>query len=443
MRARWTRRLAPPILAAAIAGCSDSGGLGNNLADLVLDFCSGADTPVFVALQNEGQGWSRLTPDGSGTIAFRASNKVGLAFVYQTGASSYFTDVLYTTRDELRPLANAACPEGVGSKVLNGSVASVSGGAAADITMGDAYALVVPPPSTFTLTALVSTPLDLVASRSDFVLGVYAPNRVIVRRSVNLTSGATIPALDFAANEALSPTATNATISGYSANDNTTVAVDFSTATTPYHPLYYRANVPSSAQTVYGVPGTLTQAGDIHVLTVRALSASGNSYRVQEQYYRDPSDKVVSLGAALSAPVVTTLSSTPSLRLATSLPSQADYGSFGNVTHTQTGRTVSVTATAAYVGGTPAAWQLDVPDLSTVSGFSATAYGLQAGASTTTYAEAYSGTLATFFGSFVDGGSLKFAGRLAGAGLGQALRADAAEPTRRPRVSTRRAIGLR
>src|SRR6185503_148692 len=102
MRSRSTRPLALPLLAFALAGCSDSG-TGSNLTDIVLDFCSGSDTPVFIALQNEGQSWARLSPDANGTITFRASNKIGLAFVYQTGASAYFTDVLYVTRDEIEP----------------------------------------------------------------------------------------------------------------------------------------------------------------------------------------------------------------------------------------------------------------------------------------------------------------------------------------------------
>src|SRR5438046_8456224 len=100
MHSRRTRWLAAPF-AMAFAACSDSGIAGSNLADMLLDFCSGSDTPVFIALQNEGQNWSRLTPDGNGTVAFRASNKVGLVFVYQTGTSSYFTDILYTTPAEL------------------------------------------------------------------------------------------------------------------------------------------------------------------------------------------------------------------------------------------------------------------------------------------------------------------------------------------------------
>lgn len=272
---------------------------------------------------------------------------------------------------------------------------------------------------------------------------MYAPNRVIVRRGVNLTSGATIPALDFAANEALSPTASNASISGFSSNDNTTVSVDFSTATTAFHPLYFRSGVTSSTQTIYGIPSTLTQTGDLHILTVRALSGTGNSYRVQEQYYRNPADKLVALGAALTAPAITTVSSTPYVRLGTSLPSQADYPSFANVTHAQQGRTISVTATAAYVGTTPTTWVLDIPELSTVGGFSISSFALQSGPSTTSYAEAYSGTLATFFGALADGGSLKFAGRIAGAGLAQALRAEAVIPTRRSHFSTSRAIVTR
>ncbi len=406
------------VLLTAMAACSDSGGTGTNLQDLLLDFCSGSDTPVFVAVQNEGQNWARVTPDNNGTIAFRSSDKVGLAFVYQTGPSAYFTDILYTTRDELQPLANDACPEQFGTKVLNGSVSSVSGAATADVTMGGDYTQVTPPPSTFTLSNLISGPLDLVASRSDFVNNIYSPNRVIVRRGVNLTNNATIPALDFGASEALAPTATTGTISGLSGSDNTSLFVDFSTATTPYHPLFALSGVTSSTATIYGIPSTLTQAGDFHILSVRAESGTGNSYRVSEQYYRDPADKVIALGAALNAPTVSPISTGSALRLSASLPAQADYPSFASAVHTQGSRVVSVTGTASYFGGTPTTWVLDMPDLSTVGGYS-TAFGLTSALNTQSYVEAYSGTIASFFGDFVEGGTLKFAGRLSGAPLAQ------------------------
>jgi hypothetical protein len=268
---------------------------------------------------------------------------------------------------------------------------------------------------------------------------VYSPNRVIVRRGLNFTNLATIPALDFAAIEALVPASGIATIAGYASGDNTSLFVDFSTATTPYHPLYQRTAVPSASQTIYGIPSSLTQSGDVHVLTVRALSSSGNSYRVVEQYYQLPGDRNVALGAALSAPSVTTLSSTPSLRLGTTLPAQSDYPSFANATHTQTSRTVSITATEAYFGGTPSTWALDIPDLSTVSGFSQS-FGLQSGSSTQTYVEAYSGTLAAFFGAFADNESLRFAGRLSGAALAQMLRTEEARSSRRSRFSPGRPI---
>src|SRR5258705_2995226 len=131
MPSRWTRRALLPLFVVAGTSCSDSG-TGSNLTDMALDFCSGVDTPVFIAVQNEGQSWTRLTPDANGTISFKASNKVGLTFV-SAGQGVVFTDVLYATKDELQPLADAACPELFGTKTLNGSVASVSGTATAEV----------------------------------------------------------------------------------------------------------------------------------------------------------------------------------------------------------------------------------------------------------------------------------------------------------------------
>jgi hypothetical protein len=434
MSSRWTRRAVLPLLVLTAASCSDSG-TGSNLTDMVLDFCSGADTPVFIALQNEGQNWERITPDANGTIAFRATNKVGLAFVYQIN-TAFFTDILYTTRDELQPLANAACPELFGTKILNGSVASVSGTAAAEITVAGDNVSVQPPPSTFTLSGLPSGPIDLLASRNDFVLGVYAPNRVIVRRNVNLTTGATIPALDFAASEAVVPAQNSLAISGFSTSDNTQVFEDFSTVTTT-HALWSESQISSNTLTIYGFPSSLTQVGDLHILTVRAFSNTGNSYRVSEQYYRDPANRTAGLGTALNAPTVTTIASTPYLRLSASLPSQADYSSFASVRHSQGARTVSVTATSGYFGVTPGTWVLDIPDLSGVSGFSSSSYALQAG-SAQSDVEAYSGTLSEFFGVFDEGGNLKLAGRLAGTGLAQASVAPGGPPEGRSRFAGRR-----
>lgn len=434
MGSRWTRRAVLPLLALTAASCSDSG-TGSNLTDMILDFCSGADTPVFIAVQNEGQGWARVTPDANGTITLRTSNKVGLAFVYEFN-STFFTDILYTTKAELEPLANTACPETFGGKFLNGSVASISGTATAEVTMAGDHVTVQPPPSTFTLIGLPSGPADLLASRNDFVLGVYAPNRVIVRRNVNLTNGATIPALDFAATEAVVPAQNSLTISGSASGDNTEVFEDFSTVTTT-HQLWSESQIPSNTLTIYGFPSSLTQAGDLHILTVRAFSSTGNSYRVSEQYFRDPANRSAALGAALNAPTVTEIASTPYLRLSASLPSQSDYPSFASVRHFQGPRTVSVTGTSGYFGSTPATWVLDIPDLSGVAGFSVSTYPLQPGTATT-YVEAYSGTLAQFFGSFAEAENLKLAGRIAGAGLAQASVVSDARPERRSRFAGKR-----
>ena len=115
---------------------------------------------------------------------------------------------------------------------------------------------------------------------------------------------------------------------------------------------------------------------------------------------------------------MSTISTGSALRLSASLPSQTDYQSFASAVHRQGTRIVSVTGTAGYFGGTPTTWVLDMPDLAGVSGYSTT-FGLSSALNTESYVEAYSGTIASFFGAFVEGGSLSFAGRLAGAPLAQ------------------------
>src|SRR5438874_4779593 len=386
MRIRRPIRFAIPFAFAAGFGCSDTTGI-DNLNQLVLDFCSGSDTPVLAAVKNEGQPWTRVTPDASGTIVFRASDRVGLAFVYQFGASTY-TDVIYASVAELDPLANAACPEQLGSKTLNGSVASVSGSAVADVSMASESAALSPQSTTFSLSGIPSVPLDLIASRSDLVGGVYTPNRIIVRRSLNLLNGASIPVLDFGAAEALAPATNTVAIAGISPNDNSALSVDFSTATTT-HNLYTHPSISGSSQTIYGAPASLTQSGDLHILDVTAQSTTGSSYRVAQLHYQLPADKAMVLGATVNAPTVSTLSGAPALLLETSLPSQSDYPWFATATHYQGARTIAVTVTADYLGGTPSTWVMDIPDLSGVSGYSVQNYALQPGLGADTYVDAY------------------------------------------------------
>ena len=95
-------------------------------------------------------------------------------------------------------------------------------------------------------------------------------------------------------------------------------------------------------------------------------------------YFRTPTDRVVTMGPMLDTPVITWAGSPPSVRPRAQLASQPPYARVATITYYQATGTVSVAVTSAYLGGTPATWDIQVPDLSSVDGWN-DAWGLGAG----------------------------------------------------------------
>lgn len=424
MSSRWIMKLAIPVTGLSIAACSDGIGPGGSrdFLDLSLDFCA-SEAPVFLAFQNENGPWERVLPDGNQTFRFVAADRMALAMIFQFG-TTYVTEIVYAQNDELLPLSGGACTETSGAKSLNGSVASVPPGSFANVSMALTTETFDSPQSTFTLTSLPNGQLDIVANRGSLQLTGEVPDRVIIRRSEDRISGSTIPVLDFASSEAANVTSNALTVNGLVAGEDNLIDLFFETATTFAHPLFLSSLFTSSNQTIYHVPGTLTQAGDLHVLDVYAETSNGLAYRGETQFYRNAGSKVITLGAALNTPTISTVSSTPSARLRMQMGAQSDYPSFVLALYGQGARRVSVLGTAAYVGS-PVTWDLVMPDLSGVSGFP-TQSVLQSGVQTSTQVIGYAGDVATFFGATAENTSLRYAARLSSQTALRALRAGGA-----------------
>src|SRR5688572_12414824 len=191
--------------------CVDSGAPPTpQLSDLTLDFCA-TDAPVFFAIQNEGEGWQRITGLAGHTFAFEATRRVAIAMTFDRG-SSFLTDVYYTTAEELLPLSGNACTEVFGSKTVHGSVSNVGTGGRAVVSMSGAEVNVAPPTTSFTLQDVPDAPQDLIAHRDANALATdVVPDRVIVRRAQNPIDGATLSDLNFSV-EAVTPVTSTLTI---------------------------------------------------------------------------------------------------------------------------------------------------------------------------------------------------------------------------------------
>jgi hypothetical protein len=112
-----------------------------------------------------------------------------------------------------------------------------------------------------------------------------------------------------------------------------------------------------------GVPDSLLRAGDLHAIQVVAAPATGTSGRVAIVLHHSAVADTVTFGPALNQPAVTSLGTSPYLRLSAQLASQAAYSGAANADFSQGANFIAVSTTASYSGNTPVNWQLDVPDL--------------------------------------------------------------------------------
>ena len=416
-----------PALALTFTSCDSSTSPGTQaLVDFVLGFCA-SDAPSFVAYQNEGGAWTPVTLGASSSTTIKVTSKFGIAIVNQFG-SNFETEVIYGTTAELAPVAsNPSCGSSSGSKTLNGSVSGLTSGQFADITMSQISAFVFAGGATsFQLFGVPDGPQDLVAMRSTGGI----PNRTIVRRALNLTNNSTMPVLDFGTTEAVAPATNTLTISGHSPNDFNSVSIMFNTATGT-EVFFSAPSVGTTSATIYGIPPSLTLSTDMHQTDFFSASSTGTSARGVVAFNRNLTDRSMTLGAALNTPTITTTSTSPVLMRA-QFATQADYNSLVAVQFEQVissvSRSFSVEMTSGYNGSTATSWDLQMPNLTSVTGFPPGA-SLVSG-TTDWVVVGTDGSPSAFFGSGTEGTSARYAfsGSSSGSFLvdenSSALRAD-------------------
>lgn len=365
---------------------------GGSTNFVALAFCR-EDLPAWFAYQNEGEQWVSIASDADGSFVFSGTNRIGLAWV-GLGTDETRLSVVYTTVAELSPRNAVPClPTRGGSNVsgtfsgLESSVGIVSMAHAFDYNQSGAA---VP---RFALTSLPERALDLVAIRADVNRRADAiPNRVLVRRRVNpLTTPTT--SIDFATDEALVPVTAPLQLDNLAA-DTLVLHVTYRTANGTEGPLQHLTT--ATAPAIYGVPPVLQAPSDVHVLSLAAYGTPG-AQRGAYLYLHSLATSRVMLGAALAPPEVALMDSVPYARWRLQLPVQAEYGRAAVAAFGQTGHVATVAVTAGYAGAA-ATWDVVMPDLARVPGWS-DAWGLVAGQPTAWAATALSGTSPLFGGT--------------------------------------------
>jgi hypothetical protein len=337
----------------------------DGLTDMQLDYCAGL-APTFFAYQNEGEAWKTATADANGTLSFRVSPKFKIASI---DPASVGLTVLFTTVDDVAALNGTSCHEPATFKILGGTTANVPAGSRAGIAMWPASIVIGSSQYQFEVAA---TPQDLVAHREVFSSPNRTPNRVIVRRQLNVTG--TIPVLDFGAPEAQALDTRVGTIVGLTAGGLNAMGTDFITSQGTRASIAYEDRFTTASRTIHTVPGGLTIPGDMHLLFVAGGNDTFNDVRVVHAYFRTTIDQTITLGPNVGSPTVTVAATAPYTQLRMVLPRQSEYPRFVSILFSQLvnqfeARLWRLQATESYADGTD--WDLTMPDLSEVTGFPA------------------------------------------------------------------------
>jgi hypothetical protein len=307
-------------------------------------------------------------PGPNNTFTFPVGGSGGVALVTPSG-QGFSTSVFYGSRAELTAVALGDQCGGlhasVGTRRLTGSLSGIATNSAFVSVGGASTQLQIPQGLSFTLDQVPSGPRDLIAAAINVNPGIPAAYpRMILRRDVAYTT--TIPQLNFSGPEWFTPIARTIATNNLG-TDHSSVEVSFATANGSSAPYLNEDGGPNAVRFL-GMPDSLLQPGDLHAVSIFAAPVNGASGRLAIVLHRSVVADTVTFGPPLNQPTVTSLGTSPYLRLRAQVASQAEYNGGATADFSQNANTVDVVITTGYVGSVPATWTIDVPDL-TAAGY--------------------------------------------------------------------------
>ena len=400
-------------------------------ASVTMPFCAGG-LPTWFAIRNEGYQWQQISATGTG-FTFEATQRTEVAFAFVGGGGSDVS-VYQLDRSELFLFDDRQCP---GTRNYSGVVSGLSTGQSALITFGSADAFANASAPSFSLEDVPSGAIDLVATRGVITSQTFpSPDRIIIRRGLDLPTGSVIPDLNFAAAEAFAPAAATATVTNVPEGSTVSIQNSLLTATGALGLLQF-SQATTMPVSLYFVPLAMMVAGDLHEFYADAAQSSNLIGQGYVEYTAAVGDKSVALGPPLTTATITMVASGAYSRPRATFPSQAEYGEVGLARFLQqslaSSTFITLVASAAYHGGTPASWTLVVPDFSGAAGFD-NSWMLRPGINTALLTEAFSGPSHVLFGAQPSAGdAYRFAYRQSSTTTSSRLREAGITSRRAPR----------
>jgi len=328
--------------------------------------CAAGGKPVWVAFQDGAGAWTHVA--GSADVySFNVASANGAIAVVTTGAN-YVTAINYMSQGELAAFTGGCAPTG---KTINGTVAGVTSGFLASISMGGGAATVAAPATTFQLVGLANGAQDLVAYNRNSLTPGAVNDGLILRRDLNVADGGSVPLIDFGSLEAVSPTTFTITLTGAPGGATITQVQSYLTGVTCSSHLLYTKSGTSATVFAYGVPTGLQRVTDYYNLSLTSLDALASSRQVSRSF-QTLANMTIALGASISATVTDVTGGATYRRVQSVLALPSDYQSASLIYTGVVANSVTISQSTGYIGGA-ASVTLAMPDL-TAAGYLA-AYG--------------------------------------------------------------------
>lgn len=336
-------------------GCSastENHGPDSTIAEL--SFCA-EEAPVWFAAQDGDGPWTRLAPvsggvyeitltTGRGAVAYVKPNGQGLVVYYGVAAE----------------LGTVQCRKGgrtISGTVRNASYAGVWLGHATGETDDDVL----------TIDRASSEPQDLFAGSYQLMPDAEGYDRIILRRDQDVPSGQ-LALLDFASEEAFAPAVVTVGTTGLGSMTSNLRSVYMGNQGSLSVWLSYRTGVSDDPVPLQLIPAAQLRPGELSA--VHLIAFDGMTSRETVTFVSNAADMALAPGPLLNIPEVTLDATATAVYPHAVLTSQTEYSRLASAQFRQSAAGAVVTITSGYLGGIPQQWDIRVPDLSSVHGWS-------------------------------------------------------------------------
>ncbi len=336
-------------------------------------FVIGCLSPVWAAYQDGDGAWTQVTGTAQGAYNFSVSSARG-AFAFATASGTQaMVSIIRMTRAEMTAAPQDYCATvPSGSKFINGSVTGLSAGDVAHMSLGGAT-VSRSSNQVFSIVGILNGTFDLVAFRKSNLAVSPNSSRGVIRRDLDVANASTIPVIDFGAAESFAAGTASFTVPNFAAGESLALTMSYRTGPAcTYASLYQIAPLGQAASPVQvdGIPAAVQRPADSHQLSITAITGSplATAARLVQENFGALANRTMTLPPPLGVPVITTLPGAyKRLQGVYQLPDVFTSGTSFLYSSTRPIRTVVMSATAGWVGGTSAT--MAMPDFSGVAGW--------------------------------------------------------------------------